>query len=59
MFMIFLKWSNLYAHSAYFVFQEAKVANYRSNFSISCLVTIRSIYLGIHFLAEKGKYFEQ
>ena len=25
MFMIFLKWSNLYAHSAYFVFQEAKV----------------------------------
>ena len=25
MFMIFLKWSNLYAHSAYLVFQEAKV----------------------------------
>ena len=28
MFMIFLKWSNLYAHSAYFVFQEAKVLRY-------------------------------
>ena len=34
MFMIFLKWSNLYAHSAYFVFQEAKVGTYIVNYLV-------------------------